>query len=460
MLVTDIRENAELSDVAKLFFGDSFPLASVSANGDKYEVMVDDNKYQFDYSAHEYDIIPKAHAVRRMSKIALYDALCLYTGKNMPWGALTGVRPSKLFYECLRAGKSITQAQDIMTSVYRVSEKRSEILKQIIIAQSGKVNFLPEFYNLYVHIPYCTTRCSYCSFVSAPIGKYKSQANDYVSLLCDEIKRSIEHLKVRGKKILSIYIGGGTPTALDERQLDMLLTAIGFHDCEYTCEAGRPDTVTKEKADIMKAHGVTRVCVNPQTLNEATLIAIGRSHSVEQFFDVYDTVKSCGFDINCDLIAGLENETLDDFVNSFDGIRKLAPPNLTVHSLAKKNGSAIRYDDGENSNAYAMIEYALSHLGAYRPYYLYRQKRQACNLENVGFSLEGKECINNITTMEETVGVMACGAGAISKFIADGSIMRFANMRDVPLYISRYEEKLKAKLDAFDSIHATKNTHV
>ena len=200
---------------------------------------------------------------------------------------------------------------------------------------------------------------------------------------------------------------------------------------------------------------VTRVCINPQTLNDDTLAAIGRKHTADDFFRVYDLAKKCGFVINCDLIAGLYGETVDDFKRSYDGIKSLLPHNFTVHSLSKKNGSAIRYDSDENADVAAMLEYALRDRGEYSPYYLYRQKRQAGNLENVGFSLRGYECVNNITTMEETVGVMACGAGAISKAVGCGRIARFPNMRDVKLYVERYDEKVAAKLSFFDDFDQT-----
>lgn len=453
MLITDLRENTELADVARLFYGDEFPLISIGETDGKFTVKLDVAEYVFEYNDEAYDIIPSEHRLKRLSKIAVYDALMQFTGKHMAWGALTGVRPSKLFYECIGRGQTNEQAVETMRKVYRISEKRAMILKRIIEAQRGKIYYPSDYVNLYIHIPYCTTRCTYCSFVSLPISKNTEQSHDYVDLLRDEILKSVDYLESRGKKILSVYIGGGTPTALDERSFEKILSAIDAKDCEFTCEAGRPDTVTLEKIDIMKRFGVTRVCVNPQTLNDPTLALIGRNHSVDDFFRVYENVKKMNFDINCDLIAGLGNETVDDFKFSLDGILRLKPQNITVHSLAKKNGSAIRYDNGENGNTAAMIEYALNNTVGYAPYYLYRQKRQAGNLENVGFALPGKECVNNITTMEETVGVMACGAGAISKIAENGNISRFANMRDVPLYISRYAEKLDAKLRFFDACY-------
>lgn len=449
MSIKDIRDSTELYDVARLFFGDDTPDIAIAETARVYDIVIDGNKYTFSYRNSEQSAMPIAHADGRLAKIALYDALNAHTGREMPWGALTGVRPTKLFYEALATGYSTDQATEIMRSVYRVRADRAEVLRQIVDAQRGKIFYPSDYINLYVHVPYCTTRCTYCSFISAPISKRTAQAERYTELLCDEIKRSIALLRENEKHILSVYIGGGTPTALDDALFEKLLDSIGAVDCEYTCEAGRPDTITASKADIMKSHNVTRVCVNPQTLNDGTLTAIGRSHTARDFFDAYELVKNRGFDINCDLIAGLDCETESDFINSFEGIKALKPQNITVHSLAKKNGSVIRYEAGENSAAAAMTAYALSHLGEYRPYYLYRQKRQACNLENVGFSIAGKECVNNITTMEETVGVMACGAGAISKRVDGGGISRFANMRDIALYIERYDEKLRAKLDYF-----------
>lgn len=447
----DIRNNTELSDVAKLFYGDEFPNIFLSQDGNVFDVSVGDTAYRFEYIDDVFSIMPREHAANRLAKIAVYDALRAFTERTMPWGALTGIRPTKLFYECMNAGKSVDESKSLMQRIYRVSEARADVLKKIIFSQQGKVRFSDEYVNLYVHVPYCTTRCSYCSFVSMPIDKCKRQSEEYARLLCDEIKASLDLLKNNGKKILSVYIGGGTPTAIDDKSFDVLLSAIGDFDCEYTCEAGRPDTVTPEKCDIMRAHGVTRVCVNPQTLNEKTLELIGRRHSVQQFFDAYDIVKSRGFDINCDLIAGLPEESAADFVASYDAIRALKPDNITVHSLSKKNGSALRYSDRSNEQTYAMLDYTLHNMGEYAPYYLYRQKRQECNLENVGLSLANKMCVNNITTMEETVSVMACGAGAISKVIGRGTITRFANMRDVGQYLLRYDERLEAKLEYFSS---------
>ena len=443
----DIHDDTELSDVAKLFFGDDFPQTTFSTDGDIFCVKTAGKEYRFRYIDECYSIIPAAHKIGRLSKIAVYDAFSSFCGKTMPWGALTGVRPTKLFYECLRSGKAPDDAVKIIQKVYRINEKRADVLGKIAHAQTDKLYSNDDYVNLYVHIPFCTTRCTYCSFVSLPMEKCRDKAKEYVDYLCDEILYTRELIERLGKKLLSVYVGGGTPTALDPNLLDKVLTAIGECNVEYTCEAGRPDTVTSEKCDAMRRHGVTRVCVNPQTLNEQTLAEIGRKHTVCEFFAAYDLVKSFGFDINCDLIAGLSKETIEDFIASFEGIKALCPQNFTVHSLSRKNGSAIRYDDTVNADTEAMLDYALDNAGRYAPYYLYRQKRQSGNLENVGFALPGKECINNITSMEETISVLACGAGAITKTVRNGDIRRFADMRDVNLYISRYEESKKRRTE-------------
>lgn len=443
----DIRTNTELSDVAKLFYGDDFPNIYLSVSDTKFKVTLDGFDYVFCYDSPQYKAIPTLHKINRLSKIAVYDAISAHTGKVMTWGALTGVRPTKLFYECLHAGYTPAQTKQLMHDIYRISNSRIKILDRIVTAQRGKMLFGDEMYNLYVHVPYCTTRCNYCSFVSAPIEKRKEQSIEYVKLLCTEIRATKDVLQASGKKILSVYIGGGTPTAIDDMSFDMLLSEIGDCDCEYTCEAGRPDTVTAQKCDIMKSHGVNRVCVNPQTLNNTTLKVIGRAHTAADFYRAFNIVREYGFDINCDLIAGLYGETSDDFKRSLNGVLSLNPQNFTVHSLSKKNGSAIRYNNENNDCVSEMLDYAFDNAIGYEPYYLYRQKRQAGNLENVGFTLPGKACINNITAMEETTDIIACGAGAISKSVNNGNISRFANMRDIDLYISRFDERLKAKLD-------------
>jgi len=392
--------------------------------------------------------------LKRACKTAVYKALKEYTGLVVPWGSLTGIRPTKLAYEYLNCGGSVDNLVDFLVKKYDILPQKAKILKNIVLCQVEYVGLDEHFVNLYVHIPFCITKCSYCSFVTHVVDKCKKMIEPYVALLKKEIESSIDLIYSEGKAIHSIYIGGGTPTALDDQSLEIVLKACSGFNVEFTCEAGRPDTITESKLLLMKKYGVTRVCVNPQTVNDKTLVKIGRKHSSEDFFNSYNLVKSLGFDVNVDLIAGLEDESFEDFKRSFDSVVALKPENFTVHTLCIKNGSELKNSGGSNnSDIVRMVDYAeetAKELG-YVPYYLYRQKQMLGNFENVGFCLPGKECVNNITTMEEVLTVVGCGAGAISKrvFNAEHRIERYANLRDVKLYIEEFDDRVKKKVNFF-----------
>ena len=414
-------------------------------------VKINDNEYVFcdDYPNNLGEIMRK-RLDKRATKSAIFSALKSFSGKVLPWGSLTGIRPSKLVYDLLSDGNSLDQARVLMQEKFSVSEKKSNLICDIVANQNGIYTRDEKLLNLYVHIPFCTTKCSYCSFVTEPLSRVKTLVPDYVKLLKTEIKQSLDFINSNGK-LFSVYVGGGTPTALESEQIYELFSDFPFSDVEFTIEAGRPDTITKEKLDAMKAVGANRVCVNPQSLVNRTLSAIGRAHTAEDFFEKFDLVKQYGFDINVDTIAGLVGESLDDFIYTLDGVCALNPENITVHTLSRKNGSALaqggKFDNGEVEK---MVDYAFGKLTAngYYPYYLYRQKQMLGNLENVGYCKAGKQCVNNITTMEDCLSVIACGAGAISKIVhtSENRIERFANMRDLRLYMQNFDEKLKDKL--------------
>ncbi len=385
----------------------------------------------------------------RVCKAQLYKALSSYTGKTFPWGALTGVRPTKLGYEILASGGKIVDE----LSAYGVSKQKAEIVERIICNQRG-FGISYDKINLYVHIPFCTSRCNYCSFVSLPVLHNEQLMCDYVNCLIKEINDGTELLKKLGYNVDSIYIGGGTPTALNERLLDKLLDAIPYKGLEYTIEAGRPDTITDEKMDIMLKHNVTRISINPQSFSDKTLQAIGRAHTSDDIINTYLHAQN-KFTINMDLIAGLSNEAIDDFKLTLNKTLELRPNNITVHTLARKNGSVIKNEKATDSYGVSnMVDLAYTDLtdAGYEPYYLYRQKNMLENLENIGYSLPGNMCVNNITTMEEFYSVFACGAGAISKQITMGNkIERYANVRDVRLYIEQFDERLEKKNKFFES---------
>ncbi len=397
----------------------------------------------------------------RQIKIALYKALQGYFKRPLPWGALTGVRPTKLAYEMLSGGIRADGIASGLIESYLVSQKKAELIQDIIANQSGIFFHSGEYVNFYVHIPFCPSRCYYCSFVSVPLEKQKGLVDKYVDTLIEEIRLSADILEKQNKKVYSVYIGGGTPTALNDGQFEKVLKAVPYKNVEYTCEAGRPDTITEAKAELMKRYNVTRVSVNPQSLNPQTLLRIGRNHTPEDFFKAYSLIKSCGFDINTDLIAGLKGESLEDFQFSLDGvIKNCRPENITVHTLSRKNGSLLKESEicaslkggqiiTQEQGAESMLEYAHKVLpeNGYSPYYLYRQKNMVDNLENAGYCLKGKQCVNNITTMEECLGVMACGAGAISKLVEKNGekIERFPFIKDVKMYNEEFGSRFKKK---------------
>ena len=427
-------------------------------NGDLSEniVTIDRKEYVFSdkISTEADDGLEYKKEVKRSAKNAVYKALKDYTKAIMPWGSLTGIRPTKLAYEYLTCGGSVENLSGYMVKKYDILPKKAEILQNIILCQAEYLVNPDEYVNLYVHIPFCATKCVYCSFITHVVDKSKKLIVPYTDCLVKEIEQSVDLIHKSGKKIYSIYVGGGTPTALPDDCFEKVLKVLSGFNVEFTCEAGRPDTITKEKAEIMKRYGVTRVCVNPQSLCDRTLEKIGRKHTSADFFEAYKLIESYGFDINVDLIAGLCDEDEKTFLSSVNKVAVLKPGNVTVHTLSVKNGSALKNDGGEvkNADVEKMVDDAYNLLTGcgYLPYYLYRQKNMLGNLENIGYSLPGKMCANNVTTMEETLSVVACGAGAISKRIfPKGRIERLANLRDAALYIEQDDERLKKKIDFF-----------
>ncbi len=375
-------------------------------------------------------------------------------GRELPWGALTGVRPSRLAYELLRGGVSFDELSNKLQNIYGISRGKSELLTDIVGNQKGYYACDPEYVNFYVHIPFCPSRCKYCSFVSVAIDKQKKFVLPYVSALKSEIISAVSLLEKSGKKVFSVYIGGGTPTVLDERSLDEILSVIPYRNVEYTCEAGRPETITKDKLEILSRRGVSRISINPQTLFDETLVNIGRNHTAADFFNAYSLARRFDFDINVDLIAGLPNETADMFRTTLDKIADLRPENITVHTLSQKRGSVFseKKISEFGCGVEIMTDYAYRKLKSegYVPYYLYRQKQMIENLENVGYALDGKQSVNNITTMEECLSVIACGAGAISKTVIlqkDGGarIERYANIKDIKQYLEQFDERENKK---------------
>ena len=404
-------------------------------------------------------------ARKRQVKMALYELMKQITGMQLPWGSLTGIRPTRLLYEALDSGMDIDCAKRHIRRMFDVSEDRANLLAEIAEMQQG-VRIPPEnSYDLYIGIPFCRTRCSYCSFSSGEIGRNKKLVSPYTEALLKEIELSAKIMQEAGLKVRAAYMGGGTPTAIPCSDLERILSAAkeAFPGAvEWTVEAGRPDTIDLEKLKMLKKLDITRISVNPQTFCDATLNLIGRSHSGEDTVRAYEMARDLGFDdINMDLIAALPGETPEIFAQSLEKTISLAPESITVHSLAIKRSSKLHemmhvsgsgHTQVSTEGAAEMIACARRTLfeNGWHPYYLYRQKYMAGNLENVGYSRKGKACLYNIGNMEETASVLALGAGAISKWLfkdRDLRIERAPNVKNIEEYNMRVEEMVQRKRD-------------
>ncbi len=389
----------------------------------------------------------------------LYQSLSRITQSTLPWGNLTGIRPTKIAYAMLENGKQEAEILDYLEKKHFVSREKSKL--SIDIAKRER-KLLSDIhyeggYSLYIGIPFCPTTCLYCSFTSFAIGAYRKQVEAYIDCLIQEMEFVS---KQYAHKILdTVYIGGGTPTTLEADQLDRLISALqekfDFSQVkEFTVEAGRADSITEDKLRVLYRHGVTRISINPQTMKQETLDIIGRRHTVEQVLEAYALARKIGFDnINMDLILGLPGETKEDVQNTIDRVTELAPDSLTVHSLAIKRASRLNQwiqEHGvstlKNTDETMKIAAAGAAAMGMEPYYLYRQKNMSGNFENVGYALPGKFGLYNILIMEEKQTIVALGAGSITKVVfPDGRIERCDNVKDVALYIEKIEEMIERK---------------
>ena len=374
--------------------------------------------------------------------IAVFEAGKRFFGSVPPWGILTGVRPAKIAAEMLDMGKTFTEVKKTLGKEYFLNPKKASLVTEIASIEKTVIDSTEEnACSVYISIPFCPSRCAYCSFVSYATPRLISLIPDYLIRLASDIDRTFETIKKLDQKVVTVYIGGGTPTILDETQLEYVLSKVAEKiDVaslkEFTVEAGRPDTVTKEKLAVMAKYGVTRVSINPQTLNDAVLKQIVRKHTAEDFFRAYNIARSSDIKyINTDLIAGLPGDTFERFAKTVDDIFELRPDNVTVHTFCvKKSADILRENsdiytkdggDTPKSVAYALVK---SKNAGYIPYYIYRQKNTVGNLENVGYALPGSEGLYNIYMMEDVHSVFACGAGGVTKLISkkNQAMERFA----------------------------------
>ncbi len=415
--------------------------------------------------------LPEKELEHRLAAL-LFECYVGLTGYRPDWGILTGIRPAKL-YRRFEQALDTAGADQYFKDRFLISNKKLKLLKATAKSEDEIIlKSRPGCISVYVSIPFCPSRCSYCSFVSHSIENASQLIPLYLKLLCKEIEYTAEIIKRLNLKVMTVYIGGGTPTTLSASQLEVLLKKI--HSCfgdnfeELTVEAGRPDTITKEKLEVIKNMGVSRISINPQTMNDGVLKAIGRRHTADDTVKAFYLAREIGFNnINMDLIAGLPTDTLDSFKQTVNKIIDLSPENVTVHSLSLKRSAAMVNQEGplcfeEGISAGKMVDFALERLTENNilPYYMYRQSKTVGNLENVGYSKPGYEGIYNVYIMDETHSILACGASAVTKLRAedDNKIERIFNYKYPYEYINKFDEiiKRKEKIEEFYNEHPIK----
>ena len=406
---------------------------------------------------------------KNLLKQNLYQMLSVYTGRSLPWGTLTGIRPTKIPMAMLEEGRDFLEIADHMEQTYSASREKISLSIEIAQREAQLLHKLDvkNGYSLYIGIPFCPSTCLYCSFTSFPISKWKKRVDQYLDALEKEMDEMAQLFS--DKYVNTIYIGGGTPTTLEPVQLERLLSALEHKFdlsrlLEFTVEAGRPDSINREKLEALRKHGISRISINPQTMKQETLNLIGRQHTVEQTIDSFQLARNMGFDnINMDLIMGLPEETFDDVRHTLAMVKELDPDSVTVHSLALKRAARLQmfkedYAGLKMVNTQKHLDAAAevcANMGM-EPYYLYRQKNLAGNFENVGYAKDGKAGIYNVLIMEEIQSVIALGAGAITKRVhSGGQIERCENVKDVALYMEKINEMIQRKRKLFLSENKT-----
>ena len=475
----------------EMFAYDMYHILKAFCPNEEYEQIVDEgcvhlvqisianSEDKFEVGVQEIVDIQERKLKKRYVNLKLYDWLCTRAHKELAWGILTGVRPTKLMMTLLESGMTENQVKQWMKENYRITDSKAELGICVAKTEKGLLEQLDyeNGYSLYIGIPFCPSICSYCSFSSYPIGLWKKRVDEYLDAVCKELEFIGTTAKQYNKKLNTVYIGGGTPTTLEAEQMDRLLTRLeqcfSFEDLkEITVEAGRPDSITREKLEVLKKHNIGRISINPQTMQQKTLKEIGRWHTIEDIKNVYAMARELGFDnINMDLIAGLPGETAEDMKDTLEQISELKPDSLTVHALAMKRASRLTREQKESETKQdnaaeiaitlsKMIDMAAEYADnmELEPYYLYRQKNIAGNFENVGYAKVDKAGIYNILIMEEKQSIIAVGAGASTKIVVPEEkaeidpktgnkkrIVRMENVKDVEQYIARIEEMIERK---------------
>ena len=422
-----------------------------------------------------YDGVKKKYVYDNINKVkddikkGIYIFLKEITKKSPPWGTLVGIRPTKIALSMLDLNYTEEKIAEFYKKTYLTDEDKINLCIEVAKLEKKLVNKDKRSVSIYIGMPFCPTRCLYCSFTSNPINSCKAIVEPYLKALTYEISKTSKYIKDKGLNIESVYFGGGTPTSVDDIQFNNIMNVIfsnfinEFKVKEFTVECGRPDSISYKKLETMKAFKVNRISINPQSMNDATLKLIGRFHREEDIIEKFNMARELGFDnINMDIIVGLPGEGLEHVKNTCSKIYRLAPDNVTVHGMSVKRGSRLHeniilnkdYKEPDYDETLQMFKstYDLAKDLNMKPYYMYRQKNMVGNMENIGYCKDGKEGLYNIEMIEENQSIIACGADAVSKivFMDENRIERFANVKDVREYINRVEEMIIKKNQLLD----------
>ncbi|WP_294384969.1 coproporphyrinogen III oxidase [uncultured Clostridium sp.] len=452
-----------------------FPLDEIKFLDDgDYIVNILDNKVEFINSDY-YKETEISENIKEDIKRLVFSSLKDITEEEYPWGILVGIRPSKIALKYLEEGKTEEEIIEIFKKKHLASEEKAKLCIEIAKTEVSFVNNDSKNIAIYIGMAFCPTRCFYCSFAANPIMGNKKLVNPYLEALIYEIREMKKYIDERGLNIETVYFGGGTPTAVNNEEFELIMQEAydafvkGKGLKEFTVECGRPDSITKEKLATMKKFNVTRISINPQTMNDETLKIIGRGHNSKDVIEKFNLARSMGFnDINMDMIIGLPGEGIKEVLHTKEEILKLHPDSLTVHGLSLKRAS-ILYENfilkkgiqvkkqAELADMYEESRILAKKLGLH-PYYMYRQKNMVGNMENLGYSRKGAECIYNIQMIEDKQTIIALGADAVSKvvFLEEGRIERFANIKDVREYCNRIEEMVEGKKKLLDTLYLNK----
>lgn len=452
-----------------------FPLDEIKFLDDgDYIVNILDNKLNFLYNEYHKESLISEN-IKEDIKRLVFSSLKDITKEEYPWGILVGIRPSKIALKYLEEGKTEEEIIDIFKKKHLAVEEKAKLCIEIAKAEVNFVNNNSKNIAIYIGMAFCPTRCFYCSFAANPIIGNKKLISPYLEALIYEIREMKKYINERKLNIETVYFGGGTPTAISNEEFEVVMEEAynafvkGKGVKEFTVECGRPDSITKEKLETMKKFNVTRISINPQTMNDETLKIIGRGHNSNDVIEKFNLARSMGFnDINMDMIIGLPGEGINEVLRTKEEILKLHPDSLTVHGLSLKRAS-ILYENfilkkgiqvkkqAELADMYEESRSLAKSLGLH-PYYMYRQKNMVGNMENLGYSRKGAECIYNIQMIEDKQTIIALGADAVSKvvFLEEGRIERFANIKDVREYCNRIEEMVEGKKKLLDTLYLGK----